>query len=289
MSRRRRRSSSPVTWVMSRPSNRIVPSVGVSRRNTARPNVVLPDPLSPTRPSVSPVPIDSDTSSTALRNFVVRPQNPLRPTGKRIDRCSTSTSASSTARSAPLARCAGAGVDVLTPRPRRSQPTGRTRPRTAANRRHGARRSGRAARASRRGTAASRARSATRTQHPAGGTNEIRWAALDRHQPRASRRRVAACCAAAPPNTGGRVGRRGRRPAATSTIWPAYITATRSHSPATTPRSCVISSTERPRRCWISAISSRIWAWMVTSSAVVGSSAISRCGSHARAMAISTR
>ena len=37
----------------------------------------------------------------------------------------------------------------------------------------------------------------------------------------------------------------------------------------------MISSTERPRRCWSSAISSRIWAWMVTSSAVVGSSAIS--------------
>ena len=34
---------------------------------------------------------------------------------------------------------------------------------------------------------------------------------------------------------------------------------------------------------------SRIWAWMVTSSAVVGSSAISSFGSHASAMAIMTR
>ena len=34
---------------------------------------------------------------------------------------------------------------------------------------------------------------------------------------------------------------------------------------------------------------SSIWAWIVTSSAVVGSSAISSDGSHARAMAIITR
>ena len=34
---------------------------------------------------------------------------------------------------------------------------------------------------------------------------------------------------------------------------------------------------------------SRICAWMVTSSAVVGSSAISSSGSHERAMAIMTR
>ena len=33
----------------------------------------------------------------------------------------------------------------------------------------------------------------------------------------------------------------------------------------------------------------RIWAWMVTSSAVVGSSAISSLGRQARAMAIMTR
>ena len=36
-------------------------------------------------------------------------------------------------------------------------------------------------------------------------------------------------------------------------------------------------------------ISSRIWAWMVTSSAVVGSSAISSSGLHDSAIAIITR
>ena len=59
--------------------------------------------------------------------------------------------------------------------------------------------------------------------------------------------------------------------------------------PATTPRSCVI----RIRAVCTSATTlrmrSRIWAWMVTSSAVVGSSAISSSGSQASAMAIITR
>ena len=36
-------------------------------------------------------------------------------------------------------------------------------------------------------------------------------------------------------------------------------------------------------------MSSRIWAWVVTSSAVVGSSAMSRSGSLTSAMAIITR
>ena len=44
-----------------------------------------------------------------------------------------------------------------------------------------------------------------------------------------------------------------------------------------------------PRRCCRSRSRSRIWAWMVTSSAVVGSSAISSEGSHDSAIAIITR
>ena len=42
-------------------------------------------------------------------------------------------------------------------------------------------------------------------------------------------------------------------------------------------------------RSWIDFRSSRIWAWMVTSRAVVGSSAISSFGSHDRPIAIITR
>ena len=74
-----------------------------------------------------------------------------------------------------------------------------------------------------------------------------------------------------------------------STIRPAYMTLTRSHIPAAIPRSWVMSRTAVPNsddRRWMS---SRICAWMVTSSAVVGSSARMSFGSHDRAMAIITR
>ena len=76
---------------------------------------------------------------------------------------------------------------------------------------------------------------------------------------------------------------------ASSTTLPAYITTTRWAFSATTPIAWVMSMIDMPNLSFISAISSRIWAWMVTSSAVVGSSAISSFGLHARAMAIITR
>jgi hypothetical protein len=70
---------------------------------------------------------------------------------------------------------------------------------------------------------------------------------------------------------------------------PAYITSTFLHVSATTPRSCVISTIAEPKRACISFIRSMICAWIVTSSAVVGSSAISTSGSHESAIAIITR
>src|SRR5215207_4981780 len=76
---------------------------------------------------------------------------------------------------------------------------------------------------------------------------------------------------------------------ASSTTCPAYITATRSARPATIPRSWVISRTDIPRRRRSSSRTSRIWAWTVTSSAVVGSSATRISGSAASAIAIITR
>ena len=48
-------------------------------------------------------------------------------------------------------------------------------------------------------------------------------------------------------------------------------------------------STDMPRAFWRSATSFRICFWMVTSRAVVGSSAMSSLGSQAMAMAIITR
>jgi hypothetical protein len=76
---------------------------------------------------------------------------------------------------------------------------------------------------------------------------------------------------------------------ASSTFRPAYITATRSAFSATTPISCVISTIAVPSVSCSSRIRSSIWAWIVTSSAVVGSSAISSLGLHDTAIAIITR
>ena len=63
----------------------------------------------------------------------------------------------------------------------------------------------------------------------------------------------------------------------------------RSAISATTPKSCVMNRTPVPRRSCISLISLRICACVVTSSAVVGSSAISSDGSRTSAIAIMMR
>ena len=67
------------------------------------------------------------------------------------------------------------------------------------------------------------------------------------------------------------------------------MTATLSHISATTPRSCVISKIADPNSPLRLRIRVRIWAWIVTSRAVVGSSAIKSSGLVDSAMAIITR
>ena len=74
-----------------------------------------------------------------------------------------------------------------------------------------------------------------------------------------------------------------------STIRPAYMTAISSAISATTPRSWVMTTTAVSNSLCRRSISSRICAWTVTSSAVVGSSAISSFGSLASAIAIIAR
>ena len=74
-----------------------------------------------------------------------------------------------------------------------------------------------------------------------------------------------------------------------SWISPFCITTTWSAISPTTPRSWVMKSTDMLCFSWSLAMSSRICFWMVTSSAVVGSSAMSSFGSQAIAMAIMTR
>ena len=74
-----------------------------------------------------------------------------------------------------------------------------------------------------------------------------------------------------------------------STMRPAYITATRSQMRETMPRLWVMKIMASPCVCWSSLRSLRYWAWMVRSRLVVGSSAISRRGGAAMAMAPTTR
>ena len=74
-----------------------------------------------------------------------------------------------------------------------------------------------------------------------------------------------------------------------STTRPDCMTTTRWAISATTPKSWVMNSTPVPRRSCSSRISRRICAWVVTSSAVVGSSAISSAGSSTSAAAIMMR
>ena len=76
---------------------------------------------------------------------------------------------------------------------------------------------------------------------------------------------------------------------AVSTMVPAYMTATRSARLATTPRSWLIQIIAIRSVARSSDISARICACTVVSSAVVGSSAMSRWGSQDSAMAIIAR
>jgi len=76
---------------------------------------------------------------------------------------------------------------------------------------------------------------------------------------------------------------------ASSTTRPAYITRTRWHICEMMPRSCETRSTATPSSRASRRMRARTWAWIVTSSAVVGSSAMSRLGTHETPMPIITR
>ncbi len=84
--------SRPRARVTSTPSTRIRPSVGSSRRTMVRPSVDLPQPDSPTRPSVRPASTRKPTPSTARTWPIVRRSRGER-TGKYVLRSCTSSSA----------------------------------------------------------------------------------------------------------------------------------------------------------------------------------------------------
>ena len=74
-----------------------------------------------------------------------------------------------------------------------------------------------------------------------------------------------------------------------STIRPAYMTAMRRQTNESVERSWVMKIIESPSSRWSFSSSASTCAWTITSSAVVGSSAIRMRGLHASASAISTR
>ena len=77
--RRTSRISLVERWVMSTPAKWMVPSVASSSLSTVRPTVVLPQPDSPTSPSVSPGAIVNETSSTAFTVAVLDDMKPAPP------------------------------------------------------------------------------------------------------------------------------------------------------------------------------------------------------------------
>src|SRR3569623_776617 len=81
MRRRMERSSRRLSVMTSRPSNSSSPAVGSSRRRIVRPVVELPQPDSPTRPSVSPGAMSKLMPSTA-RTMVRSRANMLPLTSK---------------------------------------------------------------------------------------------------------------------------------------------------------------------------------------------------------------
>ena len=123
--------------------------------------------------------------------------------------------------------------------------------------------------------------------HHAGDLGELDAVAVGRRPRR--------CCRVPAGRRSGRACRDGRALPSTCAVVPcsitrpAYITTTRSAISATTPMSCVMSRIAVPFSRCRSRSRSRICACTVTSSAVVGSSAIRMSGRQASAIAIITR
>jgi hypothetical protein len=239
------------------------PPVGSIRRRMRRPVVDLPQPDSPTSASVSPRAMSKLTSSTARtcrhaagsrradREVLDQPRTTLQV---RRRRCSVAV-AVAVAMSGHAALASSTGAF--------QQATG-ARAEVAQRRWFGV--------AARIGERAARREAAARRLVGRAGHRALDGGqafALDVQRGiEPSRPIVYGCCGSANSASTG----------ALSTIWPAYITITSSASSAITPRSWVMIRIAMPSRCCRSRSRSRICAWIVTSSAVVGSSAISSAG-----------
>ena len=205
----------------STPPSRMRPAVGSISFSTMLPTVDLPQPDSPTRPSVSPAPMAKLTPSTALTTPPRRCSSPPR-TGKCLTRPSTS-------------RLAGALMPPPPPRGRLpSRPRDAPAPASIERRRR------------RRGSDRPRSRSAARrrSRRSAG----VRAGTMPGISCRRGRAPAGIGLDVEPrerPHQAARVGmqraaRTARSTGASSTMRPAYMTTTRSQVSATTPRSWVI-------------------------------------------------
>ena len=247
---------------------------------TARPIVVLPQPDSPTRPSVSPARKGQAHAVDGTHGADRPAQEP----------------------------CCGSGNAPAGPRWRAAAcaPAAATRSLRARRRRTGdgtacssakwqatavlapiARSGGilrRAARSRSRPSGAARMERAARRQVP-----RCRRLAGNRIEPRCRALRSAARSAAGPPCRDGAAARRYRARWPVSTMRPPYMTATRCATSATTPRSCVIRITAAPVSAWRRASRASTCACTVTSRAVVGSSAMISFGCPDIAMAMTAR
>ena len=248
--------------VMSCPSKMMWPRVGSMARRTSRPVVVLPQPDSPTSPSVSPGSMAKLTPSTAWTTRGVRPGHSAARGLPRIGKCLTRSATSSS----------GAGGITTLPRGGR-QPHGRPR--------------GTGAPGTRRDSAARRWDSGDGTGSPTAAPGAP--ASCRRWRRAGHCRRVGAGTRSARGCTGGRARGRASTTDASSTTRPAYMTSTRWHICEMIPRSCETRSTAIPSSRASRRIRARTCAWIVTSSAVVGSSAMSRLGVQEIPIPIITR
>ena len=257
------RSASRPRRVMSSPSNTIWPAVGSISRISSRPSVDLPQPDSPTRPSVSPAAISKSTTSSTARS-AYRRCGAKKPPGADREMLGEADGLEQRRHRRGELRDADAGGGRGRRRTSTAAASARRRPRL-----HGAQRGAK--------------------RQPRGAPRRLGQRARDRHQPLAILRPATARNPAGRACRDAAAGRTAASTGACSTIRPAYITSTRSAVSATTPMLWVMIMIAMPNSSRRSISRSRICAWMVTSSAVVGSSAISSCGRQASAMAIITR
>ncbi len=256
--------------------------------------VVLPQPDSPTRPSVSPSRMSRSTPDTACTEPTRRLSSAPLSSGKVLVRPSTSSTARRAARGTAAERRLGCRrqrvdgftVDAAVVDPLRPDAGGGVLGRGGEDRSRatGASSGSPSAHEVDRDRAAGLERATRRQVH------QQRRVPRDRHQRRAGRwcprgapRRAARSC------TASAAAANSSSTGAFSTGRPAYMTMTSSAVPATTPRSWVIMITAAPVSALASSSTSRICACTVTSRAVVGSSAMITFGLLAIAIAITTR